>query len=467
MPNEALNATLTIDTRSGSTPRQLRNIEQGIGRIDRSARRTASGMDLLRRSSAFLAGGLLIRSIGNTVISFEQLRLRLKFFAGDAATAGAQFRQLNQFAARTPFALEQITNQFIGLQNLNVRPTIQQMEALGNIAAASGQDFDQFGMSIQSAIVGSYEPIRRSGVFITRENDKLKVSFRGVTTVIEDNAQSIVNFLSDLGNSELYRGAAEQLSHTLGGAISTTIDNLRQLAFTFAGGEIRQALIDFNVRVTNGTQSLQNFAREAGDLSGLVLRGLLSQTTLTVAAFAAIGLAAQKSVLGVISLVTQMKALSTAAVGANRSLKALLLSLRGTAGVFVAGTVLYAIWQAYRSITREAREAKRAHDELIERVTSGELNDVEFTVALRRNQREYDQALADIERFRNLREEYESTFRLIFTPDQALQYEQGLLTINRLIDSERIVLHENRSYAWKIDNGTQYTLFRKKSFIEK
>ena len=405
--NDNLRADLRIRTESGQTTRALRRVEDGLRRVENESRRTASSANLLRNAFLAIGGTLIVRNILQTAVAYEQLRLRLRFFSRDAQTAGRTFQQLNEYAARTPFALQDIVGQFIALQNLNVTPTIEQVSALGDIAAAAGLDFEQFGMAISSAIVGQFEPIRRAGIFITKEGENLQVTFRGVTTEIENSSTAIVDYLTQLGQSDLYRGAAEQLSTTLGGAISTTLDNLRQLADTFAGGAIREALVDFNRDIQEGASNLQEFARISGEVVGTSLQVLRSEIVQNTVLFGSLGTATFFALGGINRLGFALSDLILD-LRTTPNLIGRITRLLGPAGaIAIASGLFYVARQHAVRFKEELEEIETVHQRMVDAFAREALRFSEESLIadIRSLTDEADEAIASIQ---ELRDEFEA-----------------------------------------------------------
>ena len=444
MPQDNLRAQLRIRSETRQARRGLRDVERSLDRVDDRAKRTSRSFRLLRGAAIGFAAGTLLRSIGRIGIEYERLRLNVRLLSPDVQTASRRFKELNQFAARTPFALADIVEQFTGLQALNVTPTIQQMESLANIAAFVRGGFDQLGTAIRSAISGEFEPLRRAGIIFRKEGNTIRATYRGVTEEINNTAEAIVDYLARLGQTGQFAGAAEQQSRTLGGALSTLRDNLEQVANAFIEGALIEFLTDFTMSTTDSTAALKEFASEAGNVTAQALRitsqafsllnSDLGRTLITLTAFTLGAKVAIGAIRGLTTvIVSSYRSIGTAALGAQAAHGNLIKTLlRSPGAVFVAGAVLYVIWEAYRFITREQRLAQKQHDEFVSGIEDLSALSVHFTLVRREGEitelrRELNEVIDEIERL------------------EAIDTRLGFLGINAQTDAQIKALQRERS----------------------
>lgn len=133
----------TLGIRVDATEARLAAIE--LDRLSASGNRTTSSMSAVERATKTLTGafatlgiGALARDILNTNREMETLRASLKSVTGSATTATAAFNSIKDFAKSTPFEIKGLTETFITLQNMGIKPTHKVMEALTNQASLLG-----------------------------------------------------------------------------------------------------------------------------------------------------------------------------------------------------------------------------------------------------------------------------------------------------------------------------------------
>lgn len=185
--------------------------------------------------SSFLAifGVTSIAAIGAAAIKtagdFEQLEARLFTLTGSAKGAADAFDLITQFAAKTPFQVQEITDAFARLKAQGVEPTEKILKSVGDTAAANGKSFLQFTEALLDAQTGQFERLKEFGIVSRTEGEKVSFTFRGVTTEVEKSAKAIRGYLLSIGETQ-FAGAMERQSKTLFGAFSNLQDAVSLLS---------------------------------------------------------------------------------------------------------------------------------------------------------------------------------------------------------------------------------------------
>lgn len=179
---------------------------------------------------SFLAAFAGFGAIANAARETERLFAVLKnALGGSELKALAVFEQLQEFAATTPFALNEVVGAFTKLQQRNFNPTIEQLRTMGDIAAASGKTIDQFVEAILDAQTGEFERLKEFGVVAKKEGDNVRVTFRGQSETFRNTAENLNAYLLKLGELPGIAGASAAVSQTLDGALSNMSDSLTRL----------------------------------------------------------------------------------------------------------------------------------------------------------------------------------------------------------------------------------------------
>ena len=97
------------------------------------------GLFSLQSAIAGLGIGVALREIVRTSAEFQRLQTSLKTVTGSAEAATAAFAQIKEFAATTPFSLQEVTQGFIKLKALGLDPSAAALESYGNTASAMGK----------------------------------------------------------------------------------------------------------------------------------------------------------------------------------------------------------------------------------------------------------------------------------------------------------------------------------------
>ena len=98
-------------------------------------------------------------------------------------------------------------------------PSKDSMISFANTSAAMGKSLEQMIEAVADATTFEFERLKEFGIKTRQEGDKVKFTFRGVTTEVEKNADAVKEFLENIGNTT-FAGAAIEQTKTLAGSIS-------------------------------------------------------------------------------------------------------------------------------------------------------------------------------------------------------------------------------------------------------
>lgn len=169
------------------------------------------------------------RSVFNVTAEFQKFEAVLTNTLGSNSAANAALRQITEFAAKTPFQVNELTGSFVKLANQGFVPTLNQMRSLGDLASAMGKSFDQLTEAIIDAQTGEFERLKEFGIRAQKQGDKVTFTFKGVKTQVDFTADSIRQYILSLGEVEGVTGGMEAQSKTLGGTLSNLADAWDQL----------------------------------------------------------------------------------------------------------------------------------------------------------------------------------------------------------------------------------------------
>lgn len=247
---------------SKSTTQMGRSFDNFRGNI----RSATQGLFSLQAAIAGLGVGIALRGIINTSAEFQRLRTSLKTVTGSAEAATQAFNQIKEFAATTPFSLQEVTQGFIKLKALGLDPSAEALESYGNTASAMGKSLNDFVEAVADAITGEFERLKEFGIRASSEGDRVKLTFQGLTTEIGKNATEIEAYLRNIGLVQ-FAGAMDEQAKTLGGALSNLGDAASVFANEVGEGGLADAVEDVARRMSDLTNGAHNLARELG--SGL------------------------------------------------------------------------------------------------------------------------------------------------------------------------------------------------------
>jgi len=191
---------------------------------------------------AGLAGGFALRGIVEANRTFQNLQASLVTFTGSADAAAKQFQILQEFAAQTPFSLQEVVGGFNTLVARGINPTIESFAAFGDIASGTGKSLNQFIEAIADAATGEFERLKEFGITAKSEGDKVAITFGGLTQTIGKNSTEILGYLEQLAQTK-FGGSTARQADTLNGAFSNLGDSLDKLSVSIGNAGLNDFLI--------------------------------------------------------------------------------------------------------------------------------------------------------------------------------------------------------------------------------
>lgn len=199
---------------------------------------------LLRMAGAYVSlrsvvGGF--NAIVQQTRQFQILRANLETATGSVQGMEKAWSALVDFAAKTPFSLDQSVEAFTRLVNYGLTPSERAMKSYGDTAAATSKQFTQMVEAVADAVNGEFERAKEAfNVKAKNMGDTVAFRFRGVTTEVKNNAKAIEEYFIKLGEANFEGGMARRME-TLDGAISNLGDTWNQLLFDLGNTGIADA----------------------------------------------------------------------------------------------------------------------------------------------------------------------------------------------------------------------------------
>lgn len=216
-----------------------KNVSKGLDQVSNKADKAKGKVNALSGAFRIFGGilaGISIAKIGGEVIDtlakFERFEAVLTNTLGSGSAAQTALAELTEFAAKTPFEVDSLTDSFVRLANQGFRPTMEEMTKLGDLASSKGKGISQLAEALIDAEVGEMERLKEFGVRAKKEGDKVSFSFKGVTTTVQNSETAIRAYILSLGDAAGVSGAMAAISATTGGKISNLKDTVTQLYLT-------------------------------------------------------------------------------------------------------------------------------------------------------------------------------------------------------------------------------------------
>lgn len=213
----------------------------GLPAMTEGASRLGSALGDLGRRASIVAGALggigaaavglgflAARSLIDTASEFERFRTILSTIEGSSAKASKAMEWITTFAAKTPYELAEVTDNFVKLRAYGIDPTNGTLKTLGDTAAAMGKPLSAAVEALADAMTGENERLKEFGITASKAGSKITYRWQqdGKTltkTVNANNREVIRSTLAAIWNSR-YGGAADKLSQTWAGMISGVKD---------------------------------------------------------------------------------------------------------------------------------------------------------------------------------------------------------------------------------------------------
>lgn len=228
-----------IEATTAGLRRELDKGESSVKRFsdntDKNVRSAGASFKGMARSVTKIAAPLLgavsamegLQKALEVQRQFDRLNAGLITATGSSEKAAVAFAALQEFAAKTPYSLDQAVEGFSKLVNLGLTPSEKALTSYGNTAAAMGKDLNQMIEAVADASTGEFERLKEFGITSSQQGDKVSLTFRGVTTTIGKSAQEIEGYLMNLGLVD-FAGAMDERAKTLDGQISNLGDTWDQ-----------------------------------------------------------------------------------------------------------------------------------------------------------------------------------------------------------------------------------------------
>jgi len=244
---------------------KLDNSEFNSGMNDAKKKSAEVSKSLTTLGIAGAAASAAIIGIGSsifkTVGTFEKYNAVLKIALGSQAEASKSMEQIQKFAAKTPFSVDELTASYIKLVNRGIKPTEKEMTSLGDLASSQGKSFNQLTEAALDAQQSEFERLKEFGIEASAANGKVSLSFKGLNQTVAQTPEAIQSALLKFGEMEGVAGSMAAISQTLEGRISNLGDSFDQLKLAI-GEPIKEAFKAFVGAIDSGIQAILKFREE-------------------------------------------------------------------------------------------------------------------------------------------------------------------------------------------------------------
>lgn len=260
----------------------LAGLDKAEGKIDNFSKRSSSSFKKINKAALTVAAsfaviGFAANKLSGVIIKFEKLEASLKTVTGSAEKAEKAFAQITNFAATTPFQLDEVVASFIKLKALGLDPSEAALRSYGNTASAMGRSLNQMIEAVADATTGEFERLKEFGIKARSQGEDVTFTFQGIATTVGKNAKEITKFLQSIGDVN-FAGAMAEQADTLGVATSNMGDAFDKLAVTIGKAGVGDLFRDITLHITAGVAALDDYIDRTFILSeNIKLLGFESQ----------------------------------------------------------------------------------------------------------------------------------------------------------------------------------------------
>lgn len=167
------------------------------------------------------------KKIFDVTAEFQKFEAVLTNSLGSSSLAQAALVQIQEFAAKTPFSVRELTEAYVQLANRGIKPSMASLTKMGDLASALGKPLSQVNEAILD--VTNSERWTELGVKVKVNGDKIIGTFRGMTVEAEKSEAGALKLVEAFGEMKGVAGGMAAVSETLGGKVSNMNDAFDQL----------------------------------------------------------------------------------------------------------------------------------------------------------------------------------------------------------------------------------------------
>lgn len=241
---------------------QHKELTAEVGRLNKKLQPTTDYFKKIR--TAILQAAIVetfrraVIQVAQTTASFQKLEATLTTALGSRSKAQEALRQIRDFAAVTPFQVDEIAQSFNKLANRiqGIKFDNNQFTALGDLSSALGKDLEQLIEAILD--VNNTERWTELGIKVKTEGDKITGTFKGVTKTFDRTEEGALQMAQAFGQLEGVQGGMALQAATLGGQYSNLLDNSERLALVI-GERLAGAFAEAIQLVNNLVNSVADY----------------------------------------------------------------------------------------------------------------------------------------------------------------------------------------------------------------
>lgn len=213
---------------------RIKSLQKGLNATQVASGKVMQGVGTVMQRGAVVGAGLtgvmylFKREFVDTAAKFERFQAILETTEGSSDKARKALNWVSEFAAKTPFELEEVTEGFVKLRAYGLDPVNGLMKSLGDASAAMGKPLSQAVEAIADAVTGENERLKEFGIKARKQGQMITYEYtvNGQTMTKRAQASSREQIQATLESiwNDKYAGAMEKRSRTWEGMMSNLSD---------------------------------------------------------------------------------------------------------------------------------------------------------------------------------------------------------------------------------------------------
>jgi len=232
----------------------IQDLKRELSSVEREVKGTVTSVRNSLNSIAIGVAGLgatfgyMMSDLIKTNAEFEKFTTILKTVEGSSEAAEASMDWITEFATKTPYELNQVTEAYVKLRTYGIEPINGVLETLGDTSAAMGRDILQSVEAYADALTGEFERLKEFGIRARVDDQQVAFeyanSYGQMTTKIVDNNREIIGSTLEAIWNEKYAGSMNELSGTWIGMMSNLNDSFTKFKKDIGDTGIFEAIKD-------------------------------------------------------------------------------------------------------------------------------------------------------------------------------------------------------------------------------
>lgn len=272
MAGKNLSAFLTVDLAMNTSKfqKQLKGASastqvllKSLNQITVAGKKTAEALTSAAKVLAGIGAGAalagivaLTRGASESVKAFEDLTSKISAVTGDMQTAEKVFWELNDLEDKTTISTQKLAESLLYLNKFGISATTKDIKDLSALSLGLNKDLETVSTAITKASQGRYNELKNLGFAVQDEGNKLSVTFKGVTSEIGKDAESIKNYLASVGETQFTKVLDSKLQTTEASLnrFKNAWGTLQTELFRSDGalGQLFRSILDSGTQMVNG-----------------------------------------------------------------------------------------------------------------------------------------------------------------------------------------------------------------------